>query len=303
MPQPEYRVRASGMGGSGYARPPLPGEPFKTVNNADGKPIKVVVGDDGKPIVVPGVTTVLKAFGDAPALVQWKIDQTAAYAAWNAESLLNRTTDQAFKSLRFWHKRVPDLDDPVRNAANGVLDDLAELGTNIHEWVQETEIGQAFPPPITSVEMQQMAEAWKRWRFINEVEPYLTEVTVYGDGYAGTFDCLWRINGVMSLIDIKSSRAVRDGHLMQLSALRAAEWMYVLNADGEYERVEVPKPEEYGFLQIRPNDTDTKGNFVEKFVQYHKVGEDELALHFQKFMHALNVLQLNREIKQRFDRS
>lgn len=303
MPQPEYRVKASGLGGSGYARPPLPGESKKIAKNADGKDIEVALGEDGRIIVVPGVTTVLKAFGEAPALVQWKIDQTAAYAAANVDALYNRTVEQGFGFLRWYHKRVPDLSDPVRNAADGVLNDLADLGTNIHEWIQNTETGEAFPPPIDSIEMRQMTEAYKTWRFANTVKPIYTEVTVYSETYAGTLDLGWFINGKFALVDIKSSRAVRDGHLMQLAALRQAEWMYVRNEAGEWERREAPGFEEFGFLQVRPDDMDTKGNPIPKFAKYHTVSEAELDLHYQKFVHALSTLLIDRELKDKYNRS
>lgn len=298
MPQPEYRVKASGMGGSGYARPPLPGEESKVVKNADSNDIKVAIDPDtGKAIVVPGVTTVLKAFGDAPALVQWKIDQTAAYAAANVDALLNRTVEQGFAMLRWYHKRVPDLDDPIRNAANGVLNDLAELGTNVHEWIQTDVDRDAFYPPITSVEMAEMVDAWNTWRFVNDVKPGLTEVTVYGDGYAGTFDLQWWINGKYTLGDIKTSRAVRDGHLAQLAALRAARMMFVKDEEGEWKEVEVPEVEQYGFIQARPDDTDNKGNFIPRFVKFHEVSGEILDLHYRRFMNMLDTLQIDRKLK------
>lgn len=285
------------MGGSGYARPPLPGEPSKTVKNADGKSIEVVVGEDGKPIVVPGVTTVLKAFGEPPALVQWKIDQTAAYAVANVDSLLNRTLEQGFGFLRFFHKRVPDLADPLRNAHSGVLNDLAELGTAIHEWTQTDVDQNGFYPPVDSEALQQMIEAWRSWRFSNIVKPFMTEVTVYGDGYAGTFDGLWYVNGKLSLLDEKSSKAIRDGHLMQLSALREAKTFYVKNESGEWEAHQVPEPEEFGFIQLRPDDMDNRGNFIPKFVKYHRVTTDELDIWYGRFRAALFVLDCDKRLK------
>lgn len=303
MASPLYRVKASGLGGSGYGRPPLPGEPSKTVKNADGNPIEVVVDQDEKPIVVPGVTTVLKAFGAGGGLVQWSVDQVAAYAVANVDALLNRTMEQGYSYLRWYHKRTPDISDPLRSAHSGVLNDLAELGTKIHEWTQADLVGDAFPPPIDSVEMAQMVEAWKSYRFGHSIKPYMTEVTVYGDGFAGTFDGLWYMDGKLSLLDEKTSRRVHEGHLMQLAALREAlrsGSVFVKNEAGEWEdiRETIPQPEEYGILQFRPDDSDNQGNPIPRFCHYHTIDEAKLDLYYQRFLHGLGTLQIDRELRQ-----
>lgn len=290
MSNPKYRVRASGLGGSGYVRPPRSGELCITVKNADGEYVDAVIGDDGKPIVVPGATTVLKAFGDGPGLVQWKIDQTVAYAVANVDALMNRTPEQGFGFLRWYHKRTPDLNDPLVNAHSGVLNDLAELGTSIHEYAEADVMGE-FLPDIETRQLAEMVSVWEDWRFVNEVEPVFTECTVYGDGWAGTFDGLWLINGRLSLLDIKSSRSIGDSHMMQLSALRHAMKngeLLIETAAGSVwiDMNDVPEIEEYAFLQIRPND-DNKPAFVD----YHVVSEDELDIHYENFLNLLHTLQ------------
>lgn len=296
---PEFRVRASGLGGPGYARPPLLDNPYKLITNADGKKIPAALGPDGKPLIVPGVTTVIKAFGDPPALVQWKIDQVAAYAVANLDGLYNRTMDQGFGFLRWYPKRKPDTTDPLRTAHDGVLDDLAELGTKMHEWSQ-ADVNGGMYPPSDSAEMDQMIEAWKMWRFTNTVEPCLTEVTVYGDGYAGTFDGLWWINGKLTLLDEKTSRAIGDSHKMQLAALRqacATGYYYVYDYIAkEWHAYQVPTPEQYGFIQMRPDD-DPHAQRQHAFVEFHSISEAELDLHFIKFQSALKVLQIDRQLK------
>ena len=107
--EPKLRVRSSGHGGSGYKHPHT--------------------GD-----VVPGVTTVLKRL-DKPGVLQWAVDNTAAYAVANVDGLLNRTEEQGFGFLRWYWKRDPlkgDLSD-IRNYSDGVLNDAAELGTMMHD--------------------------------------------------------------------------------------------------------------------------------------------------------------------------
>jgi len=298
---PQYRVRASGMGGSGYARPPLPDELSKRIKNADGEMIDVVVDDKGKPIIVPGATTVLKAMGDTPGLTQWKIDQTAAYAVANIDGLVNRTEEQGWGMLRFFHKREPDLDDPIRNAHKGVLNDLANLGTWAHEYTQADITQEDFPPAPRVPEHYQMLEAWETFKFEHTIEPVMTEQTVYGDGWAGTYDCLWYIDGKLTLLDEKTSRRIGDSHMMQLSALRRG----VL--DGQqfsrdpvtgWSLVDVPVPEQYGFIKIRPDDYDNRGNMVPAHAEFTTVSEAELDIHFEKFQACLRILEADAKLKQ-----
>jgi hypothetical protein len=290
------------MGGSGYARPPLPGEPWKYVTNADGVKIPAALdappGKGGKPIIVPGVTTVVKSMGVPPGLVQWQIDQVAAYAVANLDSLYNRSMEQGWGFLRWYPKRTPDLTDPLRTAHDGVLSDLADLGTQMHEWSQ-AEVQGKMLPPSDSEQMDQMIEAWNLWRFTNTVKPLMTEVTVYGDGYAGTFDGLWYVNGVLTLLDEKTSRTIGDAHKMQLAALRAAVKTgsyFTKQPNGEYHPQKVPVPQQYGFIQMRPND-DEHAARQNAFIEFHTITEEELDIHYQKFMCALKVLQLDKQLK------
>ena len=258
--------------------------------------IDCVVDDEGNPIIVAGVTTVLKAFGAGPGLVQFAVDQTAAFAVANVDSLLNRSQGQGWGFLRWYHKREVDLEDPLRNASKGVVNDLAQLGTSMHDYI-EADIWGDFPAPITTREQGEMVEAWESWRFEHEIKPMYTEVTVYGDGYAGTLDGIGWIDGKLILWDVKTSRRVGDSHLMQLAALREAKTMLALNSEGEWEVVELPEYEAFGFIQVRPNDTDTQGVAIPAFVQYHEYSEEELDLHYVKFQACLTMIQQDQAIK------
>lgn len=294
MGNPLYRVRASGRGGSGYARPPLPGEPFKEVKNADGDLIKAVVDESGKPIIVPGVTTIIKVV-DGQGLIQWSVDQTAAYAVANADALLNRTMEQGWGFLRFFHKRVPDLSDPLRTAHQGVLNDLAELGTKMHDWIEVDLMQHDFPPDIDSREMEQMIAAWEAFKFMHKIVPVATEVTLWHPtlGYAGTFDLLAYIDGELWLIDVKTSRRVGKSHKMQLAALREARLAFEQDDEGNWYPLKLPKPERYGFIQVRPDDDDR-----EAFVELHETSPEELDLYWERFAATLRINEIDYKLKQ-----
>lgn len=270
--EPKLRVPASGLGGSGYKIPTR-------------------LQENGKPIVVPGVTTVTGAL-DKGGVVQWAVDNTAAFAVANIESLMTRTEEQGFGFLRFYPKRFKerDFDDPtvdIRDYSNGVLDDLAELGTLTHDWVADHILGN-FEPDLVRPEQAQMAERFMDWEQFHVIDPILVESTLVGEGYAGTIDHLWDImclhddpcfpgadeRPVRALIDAKTSRNTHDTHYAQLGALGAAEAVMVeVDKDTEgavaYKTKEwgttywIEKPfqgfEFYGILRLRPDDPDKDG--------------------------------------------
>ena len=138
MAEPKLRIRASGYGGSGYF------EPFS-----------------GKRVL--GVTTALGAL-EKPGVTQWAVDQTVMYLIANLDMVKQRSDEQIFKLGRFVHSRGtpakfdnPEID--VNNYHDFVLNDLADLGTSIHEWVEEY-LTDGFPPDLVRDEQVQMAEAF-----------------------------------------------------------------------------------------------------------------------------------------------
>jgi hypothetical protein len=249
---PELAVARSGFSGRGYKHP-LTGA------------------------VVPSVTTVLKMAAQ-PGLTQWAVDQTAAYAVANIDSLLTKTESQGWGSLRWYWKRNPlPLEEgyDVRNYHAGVLNDAAELGTSMHEWI-EADIDPGFTYPDTAGqpdEFWQMVSVWDAWREQHEIRPDLTETTVWNDdeGYAGTFDLLVWIDGELWLIDVKTSRNLWPEHTMQLAALQNARTVLLKQEDGSY--IEEPwwgytqEVDHYGFLHVRPDDVDNAGNFIPAYVE------------------------------------
>lgn len=251
--EPKLRVAASGYQGSGYRIPTR-------------------LGDDGKPLLVAGVTTALGAI-DKPGLRQWQCDQVAMYAAMNAESLLAVPVERAFLRLRYYPTRMKsaDFDDPLKdvsNAHSGVLHDLAELGTMTHTAAADI-LNDEIPDDLVRDEQAQMISKFLDWVDENDIEVIATEVTVVGDGYAGTLDYILRINGTVTIVDLKTSRKMRDEHIAQLAAIGAAESMLVETTEDDPDGVlyeskkwgktwwkEEPLPPftEYAILHLRPRE-------------------------------------------------
>ena len=301
MGNPYFRVRASGKGGSGYVIPALgpPGQmPSREVKNADGDSVRARVDHNGDVIRLIGVTTATKYVGDPSGLIQFAVDQTAAHAVANIDGLLRRTEDQGWGFLRYFHRRKPDLTDPLRSAHSGVLNDLAELGTNVHDWVEYDLTHEGFPPDVDSVEMSQMIDAWEDFKFMHEIEVVEVEVTVFNleYGYAGTFDILAYVDGVLTLIDLKTSRKVHASHLMQMAALKQAFF-----ADGAFhetpfdgwQKYDLPEPEKYAIIQLRPDDDEGQ-----RRAHMEEIPDDILQIYWRRFQAALTVCQCDWELKQ-----
>ena len=264
MAEPKLRIRASGYGGSGYTNP-ITGE-------------KVI-----------GVTTALKSV-HRDGITQWAVDQTVMYLIANLDMVKQRSDEQIFKLGRFIHSRGtpakfdnPEID--VNNYHDFVLNDLAELGTSIHEWVEEY-VTDGFPPDLIRDEQVQMAEAFLDWLDQHEVKVIATEMTVFGDGYGGTLDAILEVDGVRFCVDWKTSRNVQDTHIAQLAAYGAASMALVEVPEGTEGAVEykgswfvdktLPGFQKYAIIQIRPNDYDSKGNFLPAFCKMHVISQEEI---------------------------
>jgi hypothetical protein len=273
--EPKLRVRSSGHGGSGYKHPHTG-------------------------VVVPGVTTVLKKL-DKPAVVQWAVDNTAAYAVANVDGLLNRTQEQGYGFLRWYWKRDPldgDLSD-IRNYSNGVLNDAAELGTMLHDWVAAEHDACPFPDVTNAPDyFWEMVAEWDKYKSEHDIEPLHTEVTVWNAelGYAGTADGIWKIDGVTTLVDLKTSRNTWDEHWMQLSALAEAEVMLIEQGPEWFEH-DMPDIQQRALLHIRPSDTDKNGNYMSPFAELKIMPDDEYDVLFNAFTGLLSVTHALSDIK------
>jgi len=295
--EPRLRVAASRYGGSGYRIPTR-------------------LGEDGKPLLVPGVTTVLSAL-DKGGIIQWAVNNTAAYAIANIDALLNRTEDQGYGFLRWYHNRMKpkDFDDPVvdiTDYSNGVLNDLAELGTMTHDWVADF-LNDYFNEDLIRNEQVEMVNRFLEWYAEHEVEVIATEVTVVGANWAGTLDYILRIDGVTYLVDLKTSRAIRSSHYGQLSALGSAEaMMREVTADFpgavEYETkkwgktywVEEPLPDfsDYAILHMRPQDTDSKGKWMDSFCELKIIPHEKIQAAHGLFTGALQARHAERKLRE-----
>ena len=293
--EPKLRVRASGLGGSGYAIPTRP----------DPK---------GKPLVVPGATTVT-GVEEKGGVVQWAVDNTAAYAAALGSRLLDHSEERAYNMLRWYHTRRPKVDDPTLNVndySQGVLDDLAEFGTDIHSYINESVNGLPNLRTPPTERHAQAYEAFEIWASEHVIEPVVSEITVFSPeyGYAGTLDHIWYVDYEPVLIDVKTSRNIGTSHLKQLSCLGAADvWMREMpGGEGTPHKTSkwgttywqedvVPSFVKYAILQVRPGDVDNKGKYVPPFAKLHYIDNSIIDASFPGFLGALEIRKSNAAVK------
>lgn len=280
MTLPKLAVARSGYGGRGYRNP--------------------VTGDKR---VVPSITTVLKA-ENKPALVQWAVDQTAGYAVANAASLLTKSEEYGFKMLRYFHSKeapIEGKDIDLHSYYNGVRDDAADMGTAIHEWIQaDLEPHLPFPDLDKQGEpFWQMVDEWEKWKKGKDIVPYFTERTVWNDeaGYAGTFDGLWEVDGVPTLMDIKSSRGLYESTWMQLSALYHAPELFQPQDDDTYASIrdwQLPVTN-LAVLHIRPEDWNTRNQRMPAHCRWVEMPNDP-KIYYKGFTGLLQYKHAMREL-------
>lgn len=299
MSVPKLVVPSSGYGTRGY-RNPFTGE------------------------VVPGVTGVLDAL-DKPGLVNWHVTQTAAWAVSNVDALLNRSEEEGVRYLQFYSRRLnaEKMDQvDVYNYSMGVLDDLSETGNFIHSYTES--VRNEWPeeyPPETRTDLWQMIEAFHVWESEHTFETTATEATLFGDGYAGTADWFGILDGVATLGDDKTSRRVYDSHEAQLAALGSTHtWAREVpegtpgavyykivpstaahhggQVDSWWVEEPVPAFAQYGVLQIRPDDYDTKGKFLPAHCEFHKIHDTIIEAGWDSFQAALAAKRAQRKRKE-----
>lgn len=105
-------------------------------------------------------------------------------------------------------------------------------------------------------------EAIKSYKdFIDETKPELlaNEMTVFADKYAGTLDRIWRINGEIWIIDLKTSKSIYKDMLLQVSSYS--------HADIDYKKMGITKEEwdnrKLAILQLGYSRNSKKYKFTE----------------------------------------
>ncbi len=139
---------------------------------------------------VPGVTTILGVLAK-PQLVKWA----------------NNLGLQGIDSSKY-------------------VDELAQIGTLAHYLIMCDLTGQSPDVRAYSQDQQDRAsqsiKSWLAWRRVHSIEPILTEHPLVSEQYryGGTLDLYAIIDGVPTLADIKTAKAIYGEHMTQVVGYR-----------------------------------------------------------------------------------
>jgi len=164
--------------------------------------------------LVPSVTNVIGAL-NKPALPRWAAKVVAEQAWALRGSIANLEEAEAIDLLK---------GSPWRSSTRA-----ADRGTTIHDRLEQITLGREPDGPLTG-EALDFADGIDAFLKAHDVRPWSTEVTMFGDGYAGTADFLGTIDDVPVVMDYKTGKDLYPEVALQLSALRYADVMVV---DGE----------------------------------------------------------------------
>jgi hypothetical protein len=172
---------------------------------------------------LPSVTTILDVIAK-PALAPWYAKQERRYFETAMLEVLSRP---GARDPEYVLAAVADAVGGVK-AADREKQRAATIGTAIHagiEWQLRTRLGEdAGPEPVLPDAAAWAVESWKDWAKTTALEPLAIERTVYCEtcGYAGTLDLYARVEGLLTILDWKSGRAIYPEAFLQNVAYRHA---------------------------------------------------------------------------------
>ena len=239
---------------------------FPKENDGDGRYYKHPLTGEK----LASVTSILK-MADKSGLAQWAADQAILWSVENWHLLGSRSPEDAYKAGRFrW---------------NAVRDERAQVGTGVHETVQAIHTG-SWDYPVLDEEQKRIMGHWEMLNNEHEIKPLLTEFTCWNPGVsAGTADGYWLIDGVKTLVDIKTSKNMWPEHNYQLAALWASPWVMEEYELDKWRENYAPTYEEVAIIHLR-----------EDRHEIHRVSN--LQLNYDAFKGYVDVRNAKEAIKQ-----
>lgn len=197
---------------------------------------------------VPSVTNVISnldkpglpwgAAGETAAWVISHLDETRALvasAASASEAGVNpckacgRLTDRYLHDKGwFLHKECEEPWKVIRKQFQLRWNEKRDRGSNTHDFVERSILGQDIDPSEFG-EAEGNARSWLRFVENHDPKFIMSEATVFNlrHGYAGTLDAIMDVGWGRFIIDVKTGPSLYFDHVIQLSAYRHAEGIYI----------------------------------------------------------------------------
>ena len=177
--------------------------------------------------ILPSVTTIIGEFSPKDALIQWASNSCRDYIVDNWEAMQGMCIDTHLNAARFHYKALST--------------EALDIGSEFHDIAEKIYKDKIIYESINP-KVNNCVRAFEQWVHDNDVEMIATERSVFGDGWAGTLDLECMLNGIHTIVDYKTSKAIYPATMgMQLAAYLSvtdAEAAGVLRVDketGEYE--------------------------------------------------------------------
>lgn len=238
--------------------------------------------ENGKKKRLCGVTTMLSVL-DKPALIPWAVGVTVDYIRKN----LDRLSEEPSVLLR-----------EAKDESNKVRDLSAEIGSAIHNWIEQHIKGEQ-PEMPTDDRVLIGVNSFLEWVDEFKVEFKHSELLVYSKkyNYVGTLDIIATINGEDYLLDIKTGNALYAEVKLQTSAYkRAYEEESGNKLKGRWAlRISKETEDEYK-IKMEKKGRDASGY---KVFEAKYLGDDDDA-DFECFLSCLNIYRWKSEANKDF---
>ena len=174
----------------------------------------------------PSVTHIIQVI-NKPALIAWAANQERDFCVAGAADLyldlcktppMSRVSYVTTLQTRLGKER----------AHKKTLEKASEIGSQAHsliEWNLRQRLGQRVgPEPKVVDDAQWSFMSWQDWSNSVSLKPIFIEQVVFSKthGYAGTMDLLAEVNGVPTLIDFKTGKAIYAESYLQNVAYQVA---------------------------------------------------------------------------------
>lgn len=188
---------------------PIPGLSF--LAEEDGKPCHKHMLN-GKE--VPGCTSVSGLFQDDG----WKF-------AWPVKLMEQRILEEVEKVAsgceEVYRKDLEEILKTAKNAWRVKRDKAADSGTRAHKLIEDYIAGRTIKLTSEDAEVNHCLSEFFKWERIYKPVWLATEVQVGSakHRFAGILDALAGINGLVTLVDFKTSASIKDDYEIQLGGL------------------------------------------------------------------------------------
>lgn len=161
---------------------------------------------------LPSVTTIIGEVSNKEALIQWAANSMKAYIIDHWEEMQGCGIDECLNAARFDYKRLSS--------------EALDIGSKVHEIIENLLTYPAIEPITQRTEVRNCRMAFGRFLHDHIVKPNKLEYSVYGNGWAGTLDFKGLLDGVPTILDWKTSKAIyTDSMYPQIAAYWHADGM------------------------------------------------------------------------------